>query len=128
MADEILTEIVVGSGGTARCIYNVASTSPAWATFRSAGPASLSPTQTAGGSRTCRRCGGRLGPFDKRSTALEAELTWLRLHALPGTSNTRSPDMDKGIGLIVLVAVLCCVGSCDRRCARFGLPRRRPRR
>ena len=29
--------------------------------------------------------------------------------------------MDKAIGLIVLVVVLCCVGSCDRSCTRFAM-------
>ena len=83
MADEILTEIVVGSGGTAQCIYNEAFDFACLGDVQIRRASYVEPDETAGGSRTCRRCGGRLGPFDKRSTALEAELAWLRLHALP---------------------------------------------
>ena len=53
---------------------------------RSSAPAPSSPTQTAAGMPTCGPCSGPvLGPFDRRSEALAAEVAWLEQHwLLPG--------------------------------------------
>jgi hypothetical protein len=83
MASEILTEIVIGPGGTAQSIYNeifdfacmgevqIRRASHCEPDDQGRWFADLSPVR-----------GPMLGPFTKRSMALEAELSWLRLHAL----------------------------------------------
>ena len=51
----------------------------------SAAPATSSPTTPGAGGPTCRRSAApRLGPFDRRSEALEAERVWLEQCLLGG--------------------------------------------
>jgi hypothetical protein len=82
MATEIFAEIVIGPSGEAQSIYNemfdfaylgevqIRRASHCEPDEQGRWWADLSPVR-----------GPKLGPFTKRSAALEAELTWLRLHA-----------------------------------------------
>ena len=55
--------------------------------WRSRVPATVEPAATAAGTPTCAVSGPVLGPFDRRSEALVAELDWLEAHWL-----VRTPD------------------------------------
>ena len=83
MADLILTEIVIGPGGDARGIYGEAFDYACLGTVHIRRASWVEPDE--GGrwwADLSPVLGPKLGPYTKRSAALEAELTWLRLHAL----------------------------------------------
>jgi hypothetical protein len=83
MADQTVTEIIVGPAGDAHSIYGESFDYACLGIVHIRRASFVEPDeQGCWWADLSPMCGPKLGPFHKRSAALEAELSWLRLHAV----------------------------------------------